>query len=312
MPFKQLRDFFIFSRKERNGLLVLTVLLVLTLCVDFSLPLFFPGKAYDTSAWKQVAEKFYARPPTGPAKKSFAGVVDPNSVDQETLSAMGVPDRLAANWVKYLQKGGRFRKKEEVRKLYGMTDDLFGKVEGHLLEPVPAEATKKRGEWQAAERTKNHPAYDRQSTDSSRYIRKVRNEPIALLEVNAADSAQLEALPGIGPALASRIIKYRKLLGGYYSVAQLKEVYGMMPELWVKSSPWLCADSTRIEKLEINFGSVAELGRHPYIGFRQARKLVKKRDMTGKFLAREELNAFFTADSLQRLSPYLSLGDVNP
>ncbi len=53
----------------------------------------------------------------------------------------------------------------------------------------------------------------------------VRKRPI--LNLNICDSASLEALPGIGPVLSSRIIKYRNLIGGYVSVDQLKEVYGL-------------------------------------------------------------------------------------
>ena len=128
------------------------------------------------------------------------------------------------------------------------------------------------------------------------------------VDINLGDSTQLEALPGIGPSLASRIIKYRKLLGGFYQVDQLKEIYGMNEEWWTKISPWLFLGNVNLNKLELNYLSLVELGRHPYIGFRTARKIIKLRDITGKFKSTDELAVIISIDSLQRLLPYLSAG----
>lgn len=68
------------------------------------------------------------------------------------------------------------------------------------------------------------------------------------VELNAADFATLETLPGIGPAFAARIIKYRTLLGGYLKVEQLKEVYGMPEETYERIKP-LCIVSTTSVKM---------------------------------------------------------------
>ena len=119
----------------------------------------------------------------------------------------------------------------------------------------------------------------------------------------------LEALPGIGPVLASRIVRYRRLLGGFYEVGQLKDIYGMNEELWLKASPFLAADTAGLKRLEINFLPLTELGRHPYIGFRTAKKLVSRRDAAGKFRNEEELRPFFSSDSLRRLLPYIRFGE---
>jgi len=148
--------------------------------------------------------------------------------------------------------------------------------------------------------------------DSSKKQHLPESKKWQMMEINTADSAQLESLPGIGPVLASRIVKYRRLLGGFYKVDQLKEIYGMSEELFGKSATRLNVDSQQIKKLDINFLSVSELGRHPYVGFKQARKLVNFRDKTGKFSASEEIVPLFTPDSLRRLIPYLSLRMTAP
>ena len=311
MLFKQAREIFIFTSKERNGLLILLFILFVTICLDFALPLLLPEKICDVSAWKEEAEKYYATIPlkAEPEAETFKGTFDPNVVVDKVLIQIGIPSGIAANWIKYLQKGGHFKKKEEIMKLYGMTGDLYRKVEGYLVIPDQA------GNFQSKivyskQRTKGTSGFvHKDSLWNSHYKEK---KMIQLLEINKADSAQLEALPGIGPVLASRIVKYRRLLGGFHEIAQLKEIYGMTEDLWIRSSSRLFADPSEMKKLDINFLTVADLGRHPYIGFRQAKKIVKRRDTSGKFTRKEEMIAFFSTDSLQRLLPYLSISGREP
>ncbi len=305
MNFNHFREFFIFSHQERNGLIVLVILIMATVCIDFLLPYLKPEQQVDVTAWKKQVEDYYAQIPEKelPVEEKFIGTIDANRAELSELLKIGLPVGLAGNWVKYLLKGGRFRTKEEVRKLYGMTDDLFRKVEGNLIiHPMSIDQGQKSK--LVSGRIKTH--FISVSKDSIWKSRTIAKREILIVNVNQADSAQLEALPGIGPVLASRIIKYRKLLGGFYHVAQVREVYGMSDELWIRSSPCLRTDSSGMKQLELNFLSVAELGRHPYIGYRQAKKIVKKRDAQGKIKSLEELVPLFTVDSLKRLLPYLS------
>lgn len=306
MIFKQFREIFIFTRNERNGILILLLILFLTLCVDIALPFILPEKEYDVSVWKEETEKYYAGIlPVEKAKEfAFKGVIDPNFAELTELIKMGIPSGLASNWVKYLQKGGHFKKKEEVMKLYGMTDNLFRKVQGNLQIREQSVPVKRKVGTASPDSVETSGPIKKDTLLKSKDD-ELKNIP--LLEVNKADSVQLEALPGIGPVLASRIIKFRRLLGGFYEIAQLKEIYGMTEELWTKSSARLHADPSEIRKIDINFLSLSELGRHPYIGFRQARKIVKRRDNSGKFDQIAELASLFSADSLQHLVPYLSI-----
>lgn len=311
MPLNHFRDYFIFTGKERNGIILLLILLFLAVCLDIALPYLIPDKEYDTTAWNAEAEKYLANPPISkePDKELPVGFFDPNYPVATDLVKIGLPEGVAANWIKYLQRGGQFRKKEDVRKLYGMTANLYAQVEGHLKMQDKVEPVKPNKEPFIPKKSMPGLAGRKEASYGDRGTEEQR---IQLLEINLADSAQLESLPGIGPVLASRIIKYRKLLGGFYEVAQLKEIYGMTEELWAKSSTRLLAEPSGIKKLELNFLSVAELGKHPYIGFRQAKRIVKRRDTVGKFTHSEELASLFSPDSLQHLLPYVLISGEEP
>jgi DNA uptake protein ComE-like DNA-binding protein len=86
-----------------------------------------------------------------------------------------------------------------------------------------------------------------------------------LIDLNSCDSALLVTLPGIGPVLSARIIKYRHLLGGFASVNQLREVYGLPPETFEIIKGKVFADTSAINVININTAGYKELSEVPYL-----------------------------------------------
>ena len=128
-----------------------------------------------------------------------------------------------------------------------------------------------------------------------------------IVELNQADTLTLKKIPGIGSTFARRIVGYRELLGGFYTVEQLAEVYGIDEERYNSLYPWFKVDTTRIRPLPVNQLSYKELLRHPYLNSSQVRQLDRLRRKAplqswNDFILLEE---FSTVD-YQRLRPYLS------
>lgn len=129
-----------------------------------------------------------------------------------------------------------------------------------------------------------------------------------VLDLNDADTLQLRKIPGIGDVFASRIVKFRRLLGGFYSVEQLKEVYGITQERYIQLLPWFTADSTRINKLLVNTLPKETLQKHPYLNYKQVRIMNQLRMQKGKLSGWHDLallEEFSDMDRI-RLYPYLS------
>ena len=139
-------------------------------------------------------------------------------------------------------------------------------------------------------------------TKTLSYTAKAR--PVSPLDLNAADSAALVMLPGIGPVFAARIIRYREQLGGFLDISQLTEIDGL-PDSLMK---WfIIGDSIPLRPVAVNSASLSELRRHPYLNFYQSRAIVEYRRERGKIKGPEQLSFMeeFTARDLERLMPYL-------
>lgn len=109
------------------------------------------------------------------------------------------------------------------------------------------------------------------------YTRTEKYAPGTLVELNTADTTILKKVPGIGSTFARRIMKYRELLGGFYDVSQLAEVYGIDEERYQALAPWFIADTLHVRRLEVNALPAAALRKHPYLDYRQAKAIEQLR-----------------------------------
>ena len=147
------------------------------------------------------------------------------------------------------------------------------------------------------------------NTSERRTFPKTEKYPVGtVVELNTADTTILKKVPGIGSTFARRIIKYRELLGGFFTVEQLREVYGLDEERYNAMKSWFSADMSLICPLEIHKMSFKELCKHPYINYQQARIIEQLRKQKGKLSGWENLQLLeeFTETDKERLTPYLS------
>jgi len=130
---------------------------------------------------------------------------------------------------------------------------------------------------------------------------------IIRIELNTCDSATLVALPGIGPVLSVRIIKYRNLIGGYVRVDQLREVYGLPEETFNLISSKLTADPAIIRKISINTADYSILARHPYFKKNEVSAILKYRELKGSIESIDEMlrNNLISEETAGKLRDYL-------
>lgn len=194
---------------------------------------------------------------------------NPNTISKEALDSLDLPHFIKQNMLSYRNRGGSFRRKEDLQKLYGMTGKIYQRIEA-LIQIAPKEELAKK-----------------ELTEAS--MTEVGFKDSLHIELNATTVEELKKLRGIGEKLSARIIKYRKLLGGYARVEQLYQVYGMPEETVQQNLSQLYCDSTIISPIQINWASARELAKHPLISDEQAQQIVKMRTKKGSFETIEKL-----------------------
>ena len=129
-----------------------------------------------------------------------------------------------------------------------------------------------------------------------------------VIELNQADTVSLKKIPGIASTYANRIVKFRKLLGGFYTIEQLKEVYGMTDERYQALQQWFSVNPLHIVALAVNQAEFKALNRHPYITYEQTKALMQLRKQYKNHLKWSNIQLLeeFTVEDLNRLKPYLS------
>lgn len=129
-----------------------------------------------------------------------------------------------------------------------------------------------------------------------------------LIDLNVCDSAQLTGIRGIGPVFASRIIKYRELLGGYHNTEQLLEVYGMDETRFCNMNDYVVVDSLLLERLDLNLISFKDLLRHPYFDYDMVKEIFNYKSKHDSICSFEVLLSLKTIDSIKytKILPYLA------
>lgn len=208
---------------------------------------------------------------------------DPNSADSVEFLQLGFRPWMAHNVMKYRSKGGVFRTKQALRKIYGMTDELYQQIEPYATIVLVQDT----------------------ALTETRALYPQKKDTI--LELNTCDTAQLQLIRGIGRYTALQIVRYRQQLGGYVSPLQLKEIKELDGRADSLLSSFV-ADPALVRPLPVNHTTVEKLQRHPYLSFTQAKELYDLRRRNFRLKSIDEIGDLecFSQEDIERLKPYLS------
>lgn len=220
---------------------------------------------------------------------------DPNTLAAEGWAKLGLREKTIHTIQNYLSKGGHFRKPEDLQKVYGLFPDEFERL-------APFVRIESQGERNSYTR------FAEKGTDKEPQV-KIYAPKYLVVDVNTADTTAFIALPGIGSKLALRIINFRDKLGGFHSINQVRETFGLPDSTFQKIKQYLKAETAAIRKININMATVDELKAHPYIKWMIANPIIAYRKEHGPFAKMEDLKKVIavTEDIFQKISPYLEI-----
>jgi len=290
--FERLKNFFILPKSERTETVTLLVLIFFLILIYQYKTSVFPHKSENTTI-PVIIKKLQVN-----SKQSFSNNIkppltinaqptlfrfDPNTLTAVQWIKLGLTEKQANVILRYCSKGGRFRKPEDLQKMYVISPTFYERVKNYI-------------EIKSSVKGQDEKIISRKSE-------------MLKIEINSATAEELTKLRGIGEVFSKRIVKYREMLGGFVQKEQLLEVYKFDTATYLKIKDQVEIDTAKIKKWNINTLSAYELSRHPYIKYTIAKSIVQARNKLGYFHSLEEIKyANFVDDNfLNKTKPYLTL-----
>lgn len=316
---EMLRDYLSFTRRDRIAILVI---LLIILAVYF-LPLFISSRTtpavepIDTT-WITALKKLeqresasnqnnrYTTAANDPSASNRFNTVhnnpsasrgelfyfDPNTLQAEGWKKLGLREKTIGTILKFRSKGGRFRKPEDLRKIYGLFSDEYERLAPFISimteQKKPAETV---ADVARIKPLKNY---------TSRY---------SVIDINLGDTSAFISLPGIGSKLAARIVNFREKLGGFHSIDQVGETFGLPDSTFQMIRRYLKLENAAVKKININTATEDEMKAHPYIRYVLARPIIAYRKENGLFSRLEDIMKVMavTETTYKKIAPYLTL-----
>lgn len=308
-------SYFNFTKKERNGLIVICILIITISVIPFFFGYFVQPAPFAFANFKQQIDalnqkkvdtnyKFTAKK-YDDNNTNFAlgytantNVVEgelfyfnPNTLDELGWKKLGIKDKTIATIKNYISKGGKFYKPTDIAKIWGITAQQADR----LIPYVNID----KGE------TEKH--FFTNTTYENTYEKK-KYTP-AIVDINTADTAAFIALPGIGSKLAQRIVTTREKLGGFYKVDQIAETFGLADSVYQKIKNRFSIIPNNFKFININTATLEALKAHPYCRYTIANAIINYRTQHGNFNNTADLKKIMlvTDEVFAKLSPYLTI-----
>ncbi len=330
----QVKSFFEFSKRERRGFLTILFITFCAFVLPTLLSMFKKNsvKKADEGTLAKLAElikladtntsnqriakqqykdfesgRFRDRDPSDIVHdKSIKGELfyfDPNTIDEQGWQKLGVSQKTATTIINFKSKGGKFFQPDDIGKIYGLSDEMVER----LMPFVKIEKVERNYAQRSNTEPKTFQNNNTQNTVTPNN-RTATTKTSASIDVNTADTIAWKSLPGIGSKLSARIVNYRNKLGGFYTVQQVGETFGLPDSTFQKIKSQLLINPSTISFININTATIEQLNNHPYINKSLANNIVQYRTQHGNYNSEADLRklALFNDEIWQKIKPYIT------
>jgi competence ComEA-like helix-hairpin-helix protein len=266
---KNIKSYFLFSKEQRNGIFLLVGLIILIQTAWCCYGKFNPeeGQSAAEIQWLAMQSEIDHLKTISSEYKSEIKPFNPNYITDYKGYKLGMSvaeiDRLLAfrKTNQYVNSAHDFQKVTQV------SDSLLASISPYFKFP----------DWVTNKKeSKEYIKYEKKSF--------AKSDKIAVMDINAASQEDFMKINGIGAGYSDRIIKFRESLGGFVSMQQMEDVWGLPPELITKLKASFKIEAiSQITKLDINNASLKEIAQFPYFRYAIAKEIVTCRSMNGDF-----------------------------
>ena len=310
------RDYFTFNKRERNGVFVLlTIIILLIVYLNVSEnfykkdPVDFSKFEKEMAALEQQNNSTFskyenAESPTIESEITYFNF-NPNNLPEDDWMKLGLTQKQIKTIKNYEAKGGKFRKKEDVKKIYGISPELYSKLEQYIEFQNEETAV---GNKQLANEKNLAVGNEKIIGKDQSTLNNKTQTTNSLIELNTTDSAQLTSIKGIGAFYAKSIVKYKNQLGGFYKKEQLLEIWKFDEEKLNAIEQFIIVDANKIKKININTCIDKEL-KHPYLTWNMVNAIISFRKNHGNYKTVDEIKKtdLVNEETFRKIEPYITI-----
>jgi DNA uptake protein ComE-like DNA-binding protein len=291
MNFKPLKSHFIFSKSQRIG-----IFLLLLLVIGFQLIVFFVDfskieiENSEEQKWLTIETEIDS------LKQEQLNYVpkiypfNPNFITDFKGYKLGMSNAEIDRLLAFRKTNKYVNSAQEFQEVTRISDSLLKVIAPYFKFP----------DWVTKRKSNNYFVYDKKDFN--------KKEKIVQIDINQATAEDLIKVYGIGPALSERILKEKVKFGSFVSMEQLKDVWGLSPEVIENLNKYFKISAVpNVKQIKINDASIKELMQFPYFKYVLAKEIVTFRSMNGEIKNIEDLSKIngFPVDKVKIIALYL-------
>lgn len=292
------KDYFTFSRKERVALIILILLISIFIVLPYVISFKKNAPLINENLQQQVTQLLVKdslpnnnlttneisneKPFTeNTAYEMFE--FNPNTINEEGWKKLGLKDKTIKTILNYRSKGGKFKTPEDIRKIWGLKKEDADRI-------IPYAKIESK-------------------TNNILNTKEGAIKSTVKIDINIATPQEWFTIPNMDRSLAYKIIKYKEKLGGFLTIQQVKETYGLTDSLFKTIEPYLILQTTNIKKININTADDYTLSNHPYINKDVAKAIIIYRTQHGAYTKIDDIKkiVFIKEDLYNKIAPYLAV-----
>jgi len=285
----KLKSYFQYSKSQRSGIFLLVLL-----CLIFQFVFFYFDPSYnkennsEKQKWISLQTKVDA---LKTEKQNYIPKIypfNPNFISDYKGSKLGMSVAEIDRLLNFRKTNQYVNSSSEFQKVTQVSDSLLNAISPYFKFP----------DWVNKGKNNNFKPFEKKTVK------------IIALDINLATKEDLIKIYGIGPALSDRILKQKELFGGFVSMKQMNDIWGLSPEvIECLNQNFKVVALPKIKKIDINNASIKELLLFPYFKYALAKAIVTYRSMNGDFKNFEDLIKIngFPSEKLDIIRLYLYL-----
>ncbi|WP_242085401.1 ComEA family DNA-binding protein [Aestuariivivens sediminis] len=291
-----MKSHFLFTKQQRHGIFLL-VFIIVVLQISYLLFDFSSEKVpYNQEAYALYSKEIDSlRQIEIALQKTKIFPFNPNFISDYKGSVLGMSNEEIDRLLAYREQNQWINSAKQFQEVTKVSDSLLALISPYFKFPDGVKSPR---------------------LSAHRYDLNAKPKTVSQkLDLNTATAQQLQKVIGVGEVLSQRIIKYRnKFVGGFIADVQLRDIYGLSPEVIKRITNDFAVKTPRpVEKIDLNTATIEELVTIQHIDYDVASSIIEERTLRDGFTDLEELKKVkgFPINKLEIIKLYLSLEKEN-